>query len=104
MADKTEFTAVKGDEDAALSPQEERKARRGRRKCIAITLVVIILLILVAFVAGYLVRRAVKPGCKEEEEEETDHEKHPNGDKDPESYYKEAIQSISKENIEESLK
>ena len=103
MADKAEFTAVKGDEDAALSPQEERKARRGRRKCIAITVVVIILLILVAFVAGYLVRRAVKPGC-EDEKEETDHEKHPNGDKNPESYYKEAIQGISKENIEESLK
>lgn len=101
MAEKAEFTAIKGDEDTALSPQEERKARRGRRKCIVLTIVVVIVLILVAFVAGYLVRRAVKPGC---EEEETDHDKHPNEDQDLESYHKEAIKGISKEHIEENLK
>ncbi|KAL9953009.1 hypothetical protein ACROYT_G040356 [Oculina patagonica] len=101
MAEKAEFTAIKGDEDVALSPQEERKARRGRRKCIVVTVVVVIVLILVAFVAGYLVRRAVKPGC---EEEKTDHDEHQDEDQDPESYHKEAIKGISKEHIEESLK
>ena len=101
MSEKAEFTAIKGDEDAAFSPQEERKARRGRRKCIAVTIGVVVVLIIVAFVAGYLVRRAVKPGC---EEDETEHDKPPNGDQDPESYYKEAIKGISKEQIEKNLK
>lgn len=101
MSEKAEFTAVKGDEDAALSPQEDRIARRGRRRCIAVTVVVVIVLVLVAFVAGFLVRRAIKPGC---EEQETDRDKHANEDKEAEKQHKEAIKGISKERIEESLK
>lgn len=101
MAEKAEFTAVKGDEDAALSPQEDKNTRRGRRRCIAVTAVVVIVLVLVAFIAGYLVRRAVSPGC---EEEEKDRDKHTNGDKEAEKHHKEAIKGISKERIEESLK
>ena len=101
MAEKAEFTAVKGDEDAALSPQEDEKARRGRRRCIAVTVVVVIVLVLVAFIAGYLVRRAVEPGC---EEQEKDRDKYANGDKETEIQRKKAITGISKERIEESLK
>lgn len=101
MAEKAEFTAVKGNEEAALSPQEDREARRGRRRCVAVTVVVVILLISVAFIAGYLVRRAIKPGCKEQEK---DRGKHTNGDKEAEKQHKEAIKAISKERIEESLK
>lgn len=101
MTEKAEFTAVKGNEEAALSPQEDREARRGRRRCVAVTVVVVILLISVAFIAGYLVRRAIKPGCKEQEK---DRGKHTNGDKEAEKQHKEAIKAISKERIEESLK
>lgn len=101
MAEKAEFTAVKGSEDAALSPEEDREARRGRRRCVAVTVVVVIVLVLVAFIAGYLVRRAIKPGCKEKEK---DRGKHTNGDEETEKQHKEAIQRISKARIEESLK
>lgn len=101
MAEKAEFTAVKRDEDAPLSPEEDRKARQGRRRCIVVSVVVVIVLVLIAFIAGYLVRRAVKPGC---EEQEKDRYKHSNGNKEAENQHKEAIKGISKERIEEILK
>ena len=101
MAERAEFTAVKGGEDAALTPQEDRKARRGRRMCIVATVVVVIVLILVAFIAGYLVRRALASGC---EEGKKDRDRHINGDKETEKHHKEAIKGISRERIEESLK
>lgn len=101
MTEKAEFTPIKLDEDAALNPQEERKAQRRRKIYLAMGIVVVLVLIIVAFVVGYFVRRAVKPGC---EEHKADRNEHLNGDKDPESLHKEAIQGISKERLEESLK
>ena len=102
MAEKAEFTAVKRDEDAPLSPEEDRKARQGRRRCIAVSVVVVIVLVLIAFIAGYLVRRAVKPGCEEQEKDRN--KSHTNGNKEAENQHKEAIKGISKERIEEILK
>lgn len=99
MTEKVEFTPIKIDEDATLNPEDEIKSQRRRKIYIAVTVVVVIVLIIVAFVVGYLVRRAVKPGC---EEQETDRDKRANGDL--ESQHKEAIKGISKERIEESLK
>ncbi|KAJ7384074.1 hypothetical protein OS493_024088 [Desmophyllum pertusum] len=99
MSEKAEFTAIK-DEDAALNPQEERKCWRRRKVCIVVIIVVVIVLLIGAFIGGYFVRRAVKPGC---DEHEKDRDKHQNGDDDQDSRHKEAIQGISKERIEESL-
>ena len=101
MSEKAEFTPIKLDEDATQNPQEERKARRRRQICLAVSIVVVIMLIIVAFVVGYFARRAGKPDCKEEEK---GHKEQRNGDEELESLYKEAIEGISKERIEESLK
>ena len=98
MTEKAEFTPIKLDEDTTVSPQEERKARRRRKICLAVSIVVVIVLIIAAFVVGYFVRRAVKPGCEERTPDE-----HANGDKDPELQHREAIQGVSSERIEESL-
>ena len=99
MSEKVEFTPVKVDEDATLHPQEENKSQRRRKIILAVIVAVVIALIIVAFVVGYFVRRAGKPGC---EEKETRRDKHENGDL--ESHHKEAVNGVSKERIEESLK
>lgn len=101
MAEKAEFTPIKGDEDAALNPKDERKNRRSRKKCIAVTTVVVIVLVIAAFIGGYLVRRAINPGCKDKDKEQ---EKHENGDQDSDSRHKKAIEAISKERIKKKLK
>lgn len=100
-AEKAEFTLVKGDEDAALDPQDGRKNRRRRKTCIAVSVVIAVVLILVAFAGGYLVRRALKLGC---DKHENDSDKHSNDESDLGSLYKEAIQGISRERIEEKLR
>ena len=99
MSEKVEFTPVKADEDATLNSQEENKSQRRRKIILAAIVVVVIVLVVVAFVVGYFVRRAGKPGCKERE---THRDKHETGD--PESQHEEAVKGISKERIEESLK
>ena len=100
MSEKVEFVPVKVDEDATLNPQEVNKSQLRRKIIIAaIVVVVIVTLVIVAFVVGYFVRRAGKPGCKEQE---THREKHETGDL--ESQHKEAVNGISEERIEESLK
>ena len=97
-AEKAEFTLVKSDEDAALNSQNGRKKRRRRKACIAVTVVIVIVLVAAAFIGGYLVRRALKLGC-DEDDEDSDHEK-----PELDSLHKEAIKGISKERIEEDLK
>lgn len=99
MSEKVEFTPVKVDEDATLNLQEENKSQRRRKIILAAIVVVVIVLVIVAFVVGYFVRRAGKPGCKEQE---THRDKYETGV--PESQHKEAVKGISKERIEESLK
>ena len=99
MSEKVEFTPIKLDEDATLNPQEVNKSQRRRKIIIAAIVVVVIVLVIVAFVVGYFARPAGKPGCKEQE---THRDKHETGDL--ESLHKEAVNGISEERIEESLK
>ena len=98
MAERVEFSPIKGDEDAALSPQDERKSRRSGKKRIAITAVIVVVLFIAAFIGGYLVTRAIKPGCGDKDKEQ---EKQKGGNSD--SLQEEAVKAISKEKIEEHL-
>ena len=66
MSEKVEFTSIKVDGDATLNLQEENKSQRRRKIILAAIVVVVIVLVIVAFVVGYFVRRAGKPGCKEQ--------------------------------------
>lgn len=99
MSEKVEFTPIKVDEDATLNPQEVNKSQRRRNIIIAAIVVAVIVLVIVAFVVGYFVRRASKPGC---EEQETHRDKQETGDL--ESQHKEAVDGISEERIQDSLK
>lgn len=101
MSENVGFAPIKLDEDGIENPQEEGKARRRRQICLAVTVVVVIVLIIVAFVVGYVARRVPKPDCKTNEK---DHEEQRNGDEELESLYKKAIEGVSKERLEESLK
>ena len=94
MADKAEFTLVNGDDDADNSGP----SRRRKLKILAIVVGVVALVVL-AFVVGYVVRRAVSPGCKvcESEQEQTEAP-------EPESLYEEAVDAISAANIEGHLR
>jgi len=100
-AEKAEFMLVKGDEDAALDPNDGRRRQRRRKTCIAVAVVLVIVLILVAFTGGYLVRRALKLGCDEHEKNSKEHSKE---EADLHSLYNDAINGISKERIEDNLK
>lgn len=100
-AEKAEFMLVKGNEDAALNPNDGRKQRRRRKTCIAVAVVLVIVLILVAFTGGYLVRRTLKLGCDEHEKNSKEHSKE---EADLHSLYNDAINGISKERIEDNLK
>ena len=99
MSEKVEFTPVKLDEDATLNPQEEGKSQRQRKKILAAIAVIVIVLVIAAFVAGYFVRRAGKPSCKEQEIHRDIHKI-----EDAELQHKRAVKGISKERIEGSLK
>lgn len=88
MTEKVDFTPVKLDEDAALNPQDERKARKRPNIDIAVTIEVVVLLVAVAFIVGYFARRTV---CKEHH---TDHD-NANDDHEQESRHEEAIKGIN---------
>lgn len=66
-----------------------------------VSVVVVIVLIIVAFIGGYLLRRALNIACKEPEE---DSDKHSIEESDLGLLHKEAVNGITKERIEENLR
>ena len=100
-AEKGEFALVKRDEDRAIDPNESRKIRRRRKTCIVVSVAVIIVLIMVAFIGGYLLRRALNIACKKPEEHS---DKHSKEEPDLGLMHNEAVNGITKERIEENLR
>ena len=101
MADKTEFTLIKGEEDVAKQPKEEKRAPNRRKiRVIVAVVATLVFLVVLAFVAGFFIRSAVAPSCKPvpivREKKSTLTEL--------EELHKEAMDAVLAEKIEENLK
>ena len=101
MADKTEFTLIKGEEDVANQPKEEKQSPNRRKiRVIVAVVATLVFLVVLAFVAGFFIRSAVAPSCKPvpivREKKSTLTEL--------EELHKEAIDAVLAERIEENLK